>query len=169
MAAALAAPARGKARIVALTADPDDEALARILAGLEPDLVQLHGKESPARTAEIARRTPVIKALGVADAADVDAARDYDGLVAHLMFDARPPAGASRAGGHGAAFDWGLMAGRRWARPWFLAGGLDPWNVIEALRISGAPMADVSSGVERGPGLKDAALIASFLSAAARA
>jgi phosphoribosylanthranilate isomerase len=168
-AAALAAPARGKAKIVALAADPDDEALDRILAGLQPDLVQLHGKESPGRTAEIARRAPVIKALGVAEAANVETGRDYDGLVAHLMFDARPPPGASRAGGHGAAFDSSLLAGRRWARPWFLAGGLDPWNVEEAARVSGAPMVDVSSGVERGPGLKDAALIASFLSAAARA
>jgi phosphoribosylanthranilate isomerase len=168
-AAALAAPARGKAKIVALAADPDDEAIDRILTGFQPDLVQLHGKESPGRTAEIARRAPVIKALGVAETADVEAGRDYDGLVAHLMFDARPPPGASRAGGHGAAFDWSLLAGRRWARPWFLAGGLDPWNVEEAARVSGAPMVDVSSGVERGPGLKDAALMASFLSAAARA
>ncbi len=85
------------------------------------------------------------------------------------MFDTKAPAGADRPGGHGAAFDWSLLTGRKFARPWFLAGGLDPWNVGEAVRLSGAPMVDVSSGVERGAGVKDPALISAFLRAVGRA
>jgi phosphoribosylanthranilate isomerase len=171
LAARLAAPARGKARIVAVTVDPDDDLLDRLARTLAPDLVQLHGREPPARVAEIARRWAfgVIKVLPVAEAGDLAAARDYDGQVDHLMFDAKPPPGAARPGGLGLRFDATLLAGARFERPWFLAGGLDPWNVDEALRLSGAPMVDVSSGVERGAGLKDPALIAAFLEAVRRA
>jgi phosphoribosylanthranilate isomerase len=138
---------------------------------LAPDFIQLHGKETPARVADIRRQIPcgVVKVLSVSEAADLDAARDYDGLVDHLMFDAKTPPGAGLPGGMGARFDWTIMAGRRFERPWFLAGGLDPWNVEEALRLSGAPMVDVSSGVERGAGLKDPALIGAFLEAVRRA
>lgn len=169
-AARLAEPARGRARIVALTVDPDDALIDEIRAGLAPDLIQLHGKETPARVREAGRRAAAaaIKALPVSDAADLDAARQYEGAADHLMFDARPPKGADRPGGHGAAFDWALLMGRRFSRPWFLAGGLDPWNVAEAVRLSGAATVDVSSGVERGPGLKDPALIAAFLDAVRR-
>jgi phosphoribosylanthranilate isomerase len=171
LAARLAAPARGRARIVALVVDPDDAALDEIIAALKPDLVQLHGRETPARAAAIARRTGagLIKALPVAEPGDVDAAGGYDGLVEHLMFDAKPAAAADRPGGHGAVFDWSLIAGRRFERPHFLAGGLDPWNVAEAIAQSGAPLVDVSSGVERGAGLKDPGLIAAFLDAVRRA
>ncbi|HXV00869.1 MAG TPA: phosphoribosylanthranilate isomerase [Caulobacteraceae bacterium] len=167
LAGRLAAPARSKARIVAVTVDPDDEFLARLMAELTPDLIQLHGAETPHRVREIAVRTgaAVIKAVPVSTAGDLDAARVYDGVADHLMFDARPPTDASRPGGHGAAFDWALLAGRRFERPWFLAGGLDPWNVAAAIAASSAPMVDVSSGVERGPGLKDPALIIRFLGA----
>jgi phosphoribosylanthranilate isomerase len=170
-AARLARPARGGAQVVAVTVDPGDELLDRIMAGLAPDLIQLHGKESPARAAEIGRRTgaEVIKALPVSEAADLEAARDYEPVVQHLMFDARPPKGSALPGGVGAAFDWSLMSGRRFGRPWFLAGGLDPWNVAEAIAASGAPLVDVSSGVERGAGIKDPALITSFLDAVRRA
>ena len=170
-AARLARPVRGAARTVAVTVDPSDELLDRIMAGLKPDLIQLHGSESPARTAEIARRTGagVIKALPVSEASDLAVASAYEGVVEHLMFDARPPKDSALPGGVGASFDWSLMAGRRFARPWFLAGGLDPWNVAEALAASGAPLVDVSSGVERGAGLKDPALITSFLDAVRRA
>ncbi|MDB5439026.1 MAG: Phosphoribosylanthranilate isomerase, partial [Caulobacteraceae bacterium] len=105
----------------------------------------------------------------VATAADVDAASVYDPIVEHLLFDARPAPDADRPGGHGAAFDWGLIKGRRYQRPHFLAGGLDPWNVGDAITASGAALVDVSSGVERGPGLKDAALIGAFLDAVRRA
>lgn len=170
-AARLAEPVRGRARIVALTVDPADAQVDEIARGLNPDLIQLHGKESPSRAREIAARAGcgVIKALPVAEAADLAAAAAYEPVVEHLMFDARPPKDAALPGGSGRAFDWSLMAGRRFRRPWFLAGGLDPWNVAEAVAASGAPLVDVSSGVERGPGLKDPGLIAAFLDAVRRA
>ncbi len=166
-AGALARAVGGRARTVAVTVDPDDALLDRIMAGLKPDLIQLHGRESPARCAQVARRTGagVIRALPVSTAADIDAASAYDGAADHLMFDARAPQGADLPGGNGASFDWSLLKGRRLARPWFLAGGLDPWNVAQAVDLSGAPLLDVSSGVERGPGQKDPALIAAFLDA----
>jgi phosphoribosylanthranilate isomerase len=170
-AARLAAPARGRAAIVAVTVDPDDSLLERLASELSPDFIQLHGRETPARVAEIGRRFSrgLIKAVPVADASDPAAARNYEGLADHLMFDAKPPAGAARPGGLGARFDWTLLSGHAFERPWFLAGGLDPWNVAEAVRLSGAPMVDVSSGVERGAGLKDPALIGAFLEAVRRA
>ena len=167
----LAQGARGRAKIVALLVDPDDRQVAEAVEGLAPDLIQLHGRESPQRTAEVRRNTglPVIKAIGVRDASDVQSAAAYDGAADHLMFDAKPPKDADRPGGHGAAFDWTLLEGVRLQRPWFLAGGLDPWNVAEAIHQSRAPLVDVSSGVERGPGLKDPGLIAAFLDAVRRA
>ncbi len=169
-AARLAEPARGKAAIVAVTVDPDDEALELIIGSLKPDLIQLHGRESPQRAAAIANRTGagLIKVLPVSESADLEAAGAYDGLVKHLMFDTKPPKDADRPGGLGASFDWTLLAGRRFQRPHFLAGGLDPWNVRDAAKLSGAPLVDVSSGVERGPGLKDAGLISAFLDAVRR-
>jgi phosphoribosylanthranilate isomerase len=169
-AARLAAPARGKAAVVAVTVDPDDALLARIREILKPDLIQLHGRETPSRVAEIGRRggAGLIKALPVGEEADLAVARDYESVANHLMFDARPPAGSDRPGGLGTTFDWKMLAGRRFERPWFLAGGLNPWNVAEAIKASGAPMVDVSSGVERGAGLKDPALVGSFLEAARR-
>jgi phosphoribosylanthranilate isomerase len=171
-AARLAEPVRARgAKVVALTVDPSDAQLDEISRILGPDLIQLHGKETPARARAIAQRcgVGVIKALPVAESGDLAAAEAYEAVVEHLMFDARPPTGEPRPGGHGRAFDWAVMAGRRFRRPWFLAGGLDPWNVAEAARASGAPLVDVSSGVERGPGLKDPALIAAFLDAVRRA
>ena len=162
--------ARG-VKVCAVTVDPDDGLVDRLMATLNPDLIQLHGRETPARAAAVAARSgaEVIKALPVSEASDLDAARAYEGVVAHLMFDAKPPKDAARPGGHGIAFDWSMLQGRSFARPWFLAGGLDPWNVADAVRLSGAPMVDVSSGVERGPGLKDPALISAFLEAVRRA
>ncbi|MBV9509729.1 MAG: phosphoribosylanthranilate isomerase [Caulobacteraceae bacterium] len=170
-AARLAAPARGRAKLVALLVDPDDALVDLVTARLAPDLIQLHGKETPARAGEIGRRTGrgIIKALPVSESGDLAAAAAYQGVVDHLMFDAKPPKDASRPGGLGASFDWDLLTGRRFARPWFLAGGLDPWNVAEAVRRSGAPLVDVSSGVERGAGLKDPLLVSAFLDAVRRA
>lgn len=167
----LAQPARGKAKIVAVTVDPDDELIDHLVEIVEPDLIQLHGSETPARARQIAGRAGagVIKVIGVAAAADVQAARDYDGVAEHLMFDARAPTASERPGGHGEAFDASVLAGQTFTRPWFLAGGLDPWNVAAAIAASGAPMVDVSSGVERGPGLKDPALIGAFIEAVRRA
>lgn len=167
----LAEPARNRAKVVALLVDPSDAQVDEVARGLRPDLIQLHGKESPSRAREIGARAGcgLIKALPVAEAADLAAAQGYEGLVEHLMFDAKPAKDAALPGGVGRAFDWSLMAGRRFSRPWFLAGGLDPWNVAEAASVSGAPLVDVSSGVERGPGLKDPALITAFLDAVRRA
>ncbi len=168
----LAAPARAAGvKICAVTVDPDDVLLDRLTAALKPDFIQLHGRETPSRARQIAVRTGagIIKALPVTDAADIEAGRAYESVVDHLMFDARPPKDAVLPGGTGSRFDWTLTAGRRFERPWFLAGGLDPWNIGEAVRLSGAPLVDVSSGVERGPGLKDPALITAFLDAVRRA
>ncbi len=170
-AARLCAPVQGRARTVAVMVDPTDAELDALTAEFRPDLIQLHGRETPARAGAVAARagSGIIKALPVTAAADIDAAQAFAGAVDHLMFDARPPSGADLPGGVGARFDWTLLAGRRFERPWFLAGGLDPWNVGEALSLSGAPAVDVSSGVERGPGVKDPALISAFLSAVSRA
>ena len=168
----LAAPARAQGvKVVAVTVDPADAEVDAIVAGLAPDLIQLHGSESPARVREIAVRSGcgVIKVLSVSEASDVARAAAYEPVADHLMFDTKPPKDADRPGGLGAAFDWSLLAGRRFARPWLLAGGLDPWNVAAAIRATGAPIVDVSSGVERGPGLKDPALITAFLDAVRRA
>ena len=169
-AARLAEPARGRARIVAVTVDPDDATLERIVRLLKPDLIQLHGRETPARAVDIARKTGagIIKALPISESRDLDAARAFDTVVEHLMFDAKPPKDLDRPGGAGVSFDWTLLKGRRFERPWLLAGGLDPWNVAEAIDQSGAPLVDVSSGVERGAGLKDPALISAFLDAVRR-
>jgi phosphoribosylanthranilate isomerase len=168
-AARLVAPWRGRsaARVVAVVVDPSDAEVDRIAASLGPDLFQLHGAESPTRAREIATRSgaTTIKAVPVSDRSDIEAAARYETAVDHLMFDARPPAGSDLPGGVGARFDWSMLAGRRFKRSWFLAGGLDPWNANEAVRASGAPAVDVSSGVERGPGIKDPALISAFLAA----
>ena len=167
----LAQPVRGKAKLVAVMVDPSDAEADRIAQILQPDLIQLHGKETPARARALSQRTGagIIKVLPVAEAADLAAAGDYETVAEHLMFETKPAKDAERPGGLGVAFDWTLLAGRRFQRPWFLAGGLDPWNLTQAVQQSGAPILDVSSGVERGPGLKDPALIAAFLDAAKRA
>ena len=165
-AARLAQPVHGRGtKTVAVTVDPDDALIDRLMATLKPDLIQVHGKETPARVREIAARAGVgvIKAFSVSSASDVDQARAFETVAEQFLFDARPVEGAVLPGGTGARFDWTLLAGRRFARPHFLAGGLDAWNVAEAVRVSGAPLVDVSSGVERGPGLKDPALITAFL------
>jgi len=167
-AARLAQPVRGQAKIVAVLVDPDDGEVDRVAQVLKPDLIQLHGAETPARARAIGVRAGagIIKALPVSEGSDLTAAAQYETVVEHLMFEGKPAPDADRPGGGGQAFDWTLLAGRRFQRPWFLAGGLDPWNLTEAVQQSGAPLIDVSSGVERGPGLKDPALIRAFLDAA---
>ena len=163
-------PARGKARIVAVVVDPEDALLETIGRTLKPDLVQLHGRETPERLAAVRALTGagVIKALPIRTSEDLDAAEAWEPHVDHLMFDAKPPEGSVLPGGVGHSFDWSLLAGRIFDKPWFLAGGLTPDNVAEALALTGAPMADVSSGVESAPGVKDAARIAAFLQAVRR-
>jgi phosphoribosylanthranilate isomerase len=171
-AARLAPPARAKGvKIVAVVVDPTDNEVDAIVAGLAPDLIQLHGRESPSRVREIGQRSGrgLIKVIPVSEASDFAATGAYETLVEHLMFETKPAKDADRPGGLGVAFDWTLLEGRRFARPWFLAGGLNPWNVAEAIGASKAPLVDVSSGVERGPGLKDPALITAFLDAVRRA
>jgi len=166
-AARLASQMRGKLKVVTLLADPSDEQLAMVVSAVAPDFLQLHGAESARRTAYVRGKfnIPVIKALPVAEAADLAAAGEYESVADMLMFDAKAPKGAERPGGHGAAFDWKLLAGKSFAKPWFLAGGLDPDNVARAIELSGATFVDVSSGVESAPGVKDTSRIHSFINA----
>jgi len=163
---ALAAPV-GLAK-VGLFVDPADALLDAVLAEVPLDMLQLHGKESPARVAEIRARhgLPVMKAVGVASAADLPLIAEYEAVADQILLDAKAPKEAALPGGNGLAFDWTLIAGRDWARPWMLAGGLTPANVAEAVRLSGARQVDVSSGVESAPGVKDADLIHAFIAAA---
>ena len=167
-AAALFDRARGRAKVVAVTVDAHDALLTEIALILKPDLIQLHGSETLERAAAARRLTGagIVRALPVRTAADIDAAAGWEDAADHLMFDARPPEGSALPGGVGASFDWTLLKGRRFVRPWFLAGGLTPDNVGEAIRTTGAPLVDVSSGVESAPGVKDPARIAAFLEAA---
>ena len=133
------------------------------------DMIQLHGQESPDRVAQVKELTglPVMKAIGIAGPEDLPALIDH-GLVADmLLVDAKAPKDAALPGGNGLAFDWRLLVGRKFLTPWMLAGGLTPDNVAEALRLTGARIVDVSSGVESAPGEKDADLIRAFVSAAA--
>ena len=164
---ALAAHARGHAKIVTLLVDASDAEIAAAVAAAEPDLLQLHGAEPPARVAEVRRRwgLPVIKAIPVASRADVAGARGFAGVADLVLFDARAPVDSSRPGGNGEPFDWQALAGVAPA-PFVLSGGLTPDNVAAAIRITGATMVDVSSGVERRPGEKDCALIGQFIRAA---
>ena len=156
---------------VALTVDADDDALEAILEALPIDVLQLHGRETPERVAEVRRRfqLPVFKAVGLAEEGDLAALDLYSEVADQILVDARAPAGAVPPGGHGVPFDWRLLHGRRWARPWLLAGGLTAENVSEAVRLTGAVQVDVSSGVERAPGRKDPGRIAAFMQAAKNA
>lgn len=172
-AAALAAAAPAGVTVVGLFVDPTDEALDRVLAAGRIDLLQLHGGEEPDRVAAIKRRTgkPVMKAIKVAEPADLDDAERYGGIADRLLFDAKAPSTGGRfmPGGNALTFDWRMLAGRRWPCPWMLSGGLTPETVAEAIRTSGAPGVDVSSGVETAPGVKDASRIAAFIAAASGA
>jgi phosphoribosylanthranilate isomerase len=153
---------------VALVVDAGDAAVEAMLARVPIDLLQLHGHEPPERVAALRSRhgLPVMKAVGVASAEDLPALDAYAAVADQLLVDAKPAPGAALPGGNGVAFDWRLIAGRRWPVPWMLAGGLTPANVAEAVRLTGARQVDVSSGVECAPGVKDAALIRAFVAAA---
>ena len=169
--ARLAALARGRASVAALTVDADDELLASIVEAVSPDLLQLHGHEPPARAAEIRRRfgRPVMKAVGVADATDLDRARAYAGAADRILLDAKPPRDATRPGGNGLAFDWRLLAGLDLGGPVMLSGGLNAANVRQAIQVARPQGVDASSGVESAPGVKDPVRIASFVAAAREA
>lgn len=156
-------------RTVALLVDPDDRALESVLASVPADLIQLHGRETPERVASIRSRfsVPVMKAIRIGTAADLDAAAAYETVADRLLFDAKPPeTPGALPGGNGVAFDWTLLAGRSWSKPWMLSGGLTSGTVAEAVRKTGTAAVDVSSGVEDRPGHKDPALIKAFLNAA---
>jgi phosphoribosylanthranilate isomerase len=164
---ALADRLRGRVRLVALVADADDALLAAAVDAVRPDFLQLHGRETVERASAIKARfgTPLIKGFAIAGAGDFAPVAAFTDTVDMFLFDAKAPEGL-RPGGHGVAFDWPLLQGRRFARPWLLAGGLSPDNVARAVISSGAPGVDVSSGVETAPGIKSASLIADFISAA---
>lgn len=160
--------ARGRAAKVALTVDASNDAISAIVAALKPDMLQLHGNETPERVAVIRSRfgLPVMKALPIAARADLSPIREYAKAADRLLFDARAPQDATRPGGLGKTFDWTLLAGLKLGVPYMLSGGLDAGNVVEALRITRAPGVDVSSGVERAPGDKDPGKIRAFIRAA---
>lgn len=166
----LADRARGRAKIVTLVVDADDALLRAIAATVDPDLIQAHGAETPERIAEIGRITgkPVIKAIRVKDQSDVAAAADYATVASLILYDAKAPEtlGNALPGGNGHAFDWGLLEEGESRPAFMLAGGLTPENVAEAIRVTGAPVVDVSSGVESAPGVKDIGLIRKFIEAA---
>jgi len=163
---ALAAP-EGLCK-VALTVDADEATLDAIVEAVPLDMLQLHGHETPEHVAEVKARygLPVMKAMGVADEGDIVGLTEMSLVADQLLIDAKPPKGAALPGGNGLAFDWRLLVGRRWLKPWMLAGGLTPENVAEAIRLTGARQVDVSSGVESAPGVKDPGRIAALVEAA---
>lgn len=158
----------GRALKVALTVDADDGALKAITEALEPDMLQLHGEEEPRRVAEIRSRygLPVMKAIGVASAADIARADAYRFVADRILFDAKPPKDATRPGGNGATFDWNVLAGLQLGKPYMLSGGLTAGNVARALQVTRAPGVDASSAVESAPGIKDPAKVTQFVRAA---
>ncbi|MDI7775925.1 phosphoribosylanthranilate isomerase [Asticcacaulis sp. EMRT-3] len=159
---------RPDARLVSVVVDPDNALLHALKSEVAPDLIQLHGQETPQRVAEVAQlmAVPVIKAISLAEKADLTAADSYERVADYLLFDAKTPKGADLPGGMGLSFDWAIMRDYAGAKPWFLAGGLTAENARDAMRLSGAHRLDVSSGVESAPGVKDPALISRFLRAA---
>lgn len=166
----LAKLAKGRCGLVALLVDADDALIEAVIACVSPDMLQLHGSESPERAGDIRRRfgVPVMKAIKVETADDAKAALAYDGIAERILFDAKAPRDLAGAlpGGNGLAFDWRLLEGMRGNLDFMLSGGLTPENVAAAVRLTGAWAVDVSSGVESKPGEKDLALIARFIAAA---
>lgn len=153
---------------VGLFVDPDDSLLDEVLSHVRLDLLQFHGAETPERLERVRAEfgLPVMKAVAVESAADLEAAAVFAEVCDMLLFDAKPPKGAVLPGGNAVSFDWTILSGFKARLPWMLAGGLAADNVAEAIRVSGAKAVDVSSGVESAPGVKDAAKIAAFIKAA---
>ncbi len=166
-AAALAAPLRGRAGIVALTVNADDQTFDDIFDTLGPDMLQLHGQESPERVAALKRRykVPVMKMIAVRGAEDLKGVDPYLDVADRILFDAKAPPGATRPGGLGLRFDWQLLAGLDLPLPFMLSGGLDADSVGAAIAIARPGAVDVSSGVESAPGVKDPEAIAGFVAA----
>ncbi|WP_448116008.1 phosphoribosylanthranilate isomerase [Mesorhizobium amorphae] len=159
--------ARGKAKAVAVTVDADDAFLGEIVAAMAPDMLQLHGSESPERVAEVKARygLPVMKALSLREAGDLAAIAPYRGVADRFLFDAKPPKGSELPGGNGVSFDWRILTSLDADLDYMLSGGLNADNVGEALAIANPPGLDISSGVESAPGIKDIRLIAEFFEA----
>ncbi len=153
---------------VALTVNADNAFLDQLTEQVPLDMLQLHGKETPERVAEIKSRygLPVMKAIGIAEEADTAQIDIYGEVADQLLVDAKAPKGADLPGGNGLAFDWKLVKRKFWPKPWMLAGGLTPENVALAVQMTGCKQLDVSSGVESAPGVKDAELIRAFIAAA---
>tara|TARA_R110000868_G_scaffold57875_8_gene178545 strand:- start:93 stop:755 length:663 start_codon:yes stop_codon:yes gene_type:complete len=155
---------------VSLTVDDDNATIDAIVAALKPDILQLHGAETPARLVELKARygLTLMKVIPISGPEDLEKIALYHDSADLLLFDAKPPKSMKNAlpGGNGLAFDWSLLAGQKPDTPWMLSGGLDPANVAEAIRVTGAEAVDVSSGVETAPGVKDRALIEKFIAAA---
>lgn len=170
VAAALAREAAPGLIKVALTVDADDAQMDTLMAAVPLDMLQLHGRETPARVAQIRARygLPVMKAVGIAMREDLAGIDQYAAVADQLLIDAKPPKGAALPGGNALSFDWSLIAGRTWSLPWMLAGGLTPRNAAEAVHRTGAAQLDVSSGIESAPGVKDADLMRAFAEAARR-
>ncbi|MBS7533594.1 phosphoribosylanthranilate isomerase [Ancylobacter sonchi] len=154
-----------RVRVAALTVDADDAELDAIVAAVRPDILQLHGHETPERVRALRDRfgLEIWKAVGIAGAEDLARLPAYEDVVDRLLLDAKPPRGAALPGGNGVPFDWNLLRGLDLAKPFMLSGGLTPENVGQALTITQAPAVDVSSGVESAPGIKDPARIAAFI------
>lgn len=167
---ALSAQVAGRAGKVALSVDADDALIDAIIAALKPDLLQLHGRETPERVRALKARTglPVMKAISVSTPDDLRAAAPYEDAADRLLFDAKPPKGAVLPGGNGLTFDWSILSQVRTSLPWMLSGGLNGENVAAAV-AAGAPGLDVSSGVESAPGIKDIGLIRDFIAKARKA
>ena len=169
----LVGPIRGKASVVALTVNASDEELDAINEAINPDIWQLHGKESPERILEIKARfgRPVMKALAIADESDLEPIPVYDATADILLLDAKPPKDmpSELPGGNGVSFDWRLIKSLELKKPFVLAGGLDPDNVAEAIRLTNPEGVDVSSGIESAPGVKDINKITDFIFAARHA
>ncbi|MGY2993212.1 phosphoribosylanthranilate isomerase [Mesorhizobium sp. URHB0026] len=159
--------ARGKALAVAVTVDARDAFLDEIVEKLQPDMLQLHGSETPERVAELKARhgLPVMKALPLSEAADLERTKPFVGIADRFLFDAKPPKGSELPGGNGVAFDWRILAGLDAGIDYMLSGGLNAANIGDALRLANPPAIDISSGVESAPGVKDPALIEQFFRA----
>ncbi|RUV20240.1 phosphoribosylanthranilate isomerase [Mesorhizobium sp. M7A.F.Ca.MR.245.00.0.0] len=159
--------ARGKATAVAVTVDASDTFLDEIVAQMQPDMLQLHGAETPERVAEVKARygLPVMKALPLSEAADLERIKPFIGISDRFLFDAKPPKGSELPGGNGVAFDWRILVGLDGGVDYMLSGGLNAANIGDALRLADPPGIDISSGVESAPGVKDPALIEQFFRA----
>lgn len=159
--------ARGKAIAVAVSVDASDAFLDEIVEKMQPDMLQLHGSETPERVAEVKARhgVPVMKALPLSEAADLERIKPFIGVADRFLFDAKPPKGSELPGGNGVAFDWRILAGLDGGVDYMLSGGLNAANIGDALRLANPPGIDISSGVESAPGVKDPALIEQFFRA----